>query len=339
MDEIPHLLPESKSFPLRSEDKNFGWSDYYGAIRVAARYCNKNYKDSLFDFFWNHGCAPPWQNLHPNAITYGYKESKSKYFVARTDQQQFLKERGYENVTAVGMPIIYVPEAEVSRKPKSLLIMPPHILKSGAATNSEFEQEYLKSIEGHLKSFNSIYACVSPICLDKGMWTDTFQKAGIKVVSGAAHNDRYALDRMATLFKYFDVVTTPTFGSHVPYALHFGAKVSIWGEYQDTKKDIKRDGTWADIPEVAKKFLDPEWRKRQERSYFEKHYLPPTEALSDKELGSQFLGAENKRSPQELIELFEWTAFGDMLRSTRNYYQQARNSRLGKKIVSLLPGE
>lgn len=339
MDEITGLLPERTTFPLRSEDNNFGWSDYYGAIRVAARYCGKKYKDTLFDFFWNHGCAPPWQNLHPNAITYGFKNPKAKYFVARKDQETFLKENGYDNVQAIGMPIIYVPDTKISRKANSLLIMPPHILKSGAASSSEFEDVYVRSIEESLNSFSTVYACISPICLDKGMWTNTFEKLGIKVISGAAHNDAHALDRMATLFRYFDVVTTPAFGSHVPYALYFGAKVSIYGQYQETKKEIKRDATWAGIPEVAEKFLNPQWRKSQEKKNFEKHYVPPAEAISDKVLGAAYVGADCKRSPEELIELFNWTALGDVIRSTRNYYQQAKNSKLGKKIGTFLPRE
>jgi len=339
MDDIIRLLPDQVSFPLRSDDKNFGWSDYYGAVRVAAGYCDKKYNDNLFHFFWNHGCAPPWQNLHPKAITYGFEAKKETYFVARKDQEDFLRKKGYQNVRAIGMPIIYVPNRPISRKPNSLLIMPPHILKSGAAANTEFEQVYIKSIENSLKSFDSVYACISPICLEKGMWIDTFNEMGIKVVSGAAHNDAHALERMATLFKYFDVVTTPAFGSHVPYALYFGARVSIWGEYQETKKDIKRDATWKGIPEVAKKFLNPDWRKKQAKEHFAKHYAPPSEAVSDRELGAHYVGADCKRSPEELVELFGWTAWGMAQRSVRKLYVFIRTSKLGIKLVSLIPGK
>lgn len=339
MDEITDLLPEQMSFRLRPRETNYGYSDLYGSMQLACRYTGKKYNDSLFNFFWNHGCAPPWQNLHPVAITFGFQNKKAKYFVAREDQKKLLQNHGFEDVHAIGMPIVYVPQQNIQRKAGSLLIMPPHILKSTEAQSSSQEEDYMNSIKDQLGSFNDVYACVSPICLEKGMWTKTFEKYGIKILSGASQNDSFALNRMAGLFSFFETVTSPSFGSHIPYALYFGSKVSIWGHYQEAKKDYSRDATWRQIPEIAQKFLDPKWRKEQEQAVFSKHYVPPKQAVYDKDLGAQFLGADHKRSPEELNALFGWNTMKMALIKTKTYYTRAINSRWGKRIVSYLPGE
>jgi hypothetical protein len=328
---IEELLPLVSSYVPRAYQIGFG-SDYYGALEVAAAYCDLKAMRNVFPGVWQHGCVPPWQHVQPEMVIYGAPRG-ARCWVARKDQESYLRESGYPNVNAIGLPIIYTGETGSQRLPGSLLIMPMHCIPGD--TRSEDSEEYVREIVKLTKGFDVVAACVAGRCIDNGLWVRHFESKGIQVVRGASVDDANSLQRMRTLFETFDYVTTDRWGSHVPYALYFGAKVSLWGSFQPVTRDyLMRDGLWVLFPEAVDRFVAPENQRRAEElsSRFE---VEPRNGVADAELGARMVGHSNKLSPRDLQKAFRWGLATRISKTAARGIERSLPWRAGRKAIRL----
>ena len=304
--DINSRLPPVSEFRLMPWSRSYG-GDYYGALKVAAKHCGLGEVPERYPGNWQHGTWPPWQKIQPEVLVYGAPKS-SRCFVARPDEVVFLKEGGYRDVRAIGLPIIYTQPSGLERIPNSLLVMPTHSLVTDVIQPPT--SRYISEIESIRNRFNFVAACVSAQCIARGMWVDELARRGIPVIRGAGIDDANALARMRALFESFEYVTTDTYGSHVSYALYFGAKVSIWGTATPAlRENVLSDGAWAPFPEAVDKLFSEETARR-EREYLKTLRTDPWNGVLDVSAGKLMLGHEKKLTPREMRQAFRWTPFG-----------------------------
>lgn len=301
--EIGARLPQVVEVRLMPWQQSFG-ADYYGALHVAAEYCGMRVVPKYFPGSWQHGAWPPWQQVQPEFLVYDAPKSMT-CFVARQDETRLLKAGGYAEVRQIGLPIIYTKPSGLHRIPNSLLVMPTHSLASDVLDSSN--EQYVHEISSIKSKFDVVVACVSAYCMAKGLWTSEFARHNIQVVRGAGISDANALKRMRALFESVEYVTTDSFGSHVFYALYFGAKVSIWGTPTPVlRENYLSDAGCSAYPEGIDKLLSEE-TKRKGEEYLGSLRVEPWHAVANVELGKTMLGHENKLSPSEMRAVFGWT--------------------------------
>ncbi len=293
-------LPEIEKFAKNSDHGN-AWSDHYGALKVAAKYARMAPQSLYFDAIWQHGCVEPWPNYSPEVLCFSAPNAKERVvLVARTDEQQYLRKNGMTKARAIGLPILYVQDPPKQRKPNTLLIVPTHSLAGNKFPDRSPFATYVKQVAPYKQHFDEVIACVHPSCRDNGLWVDEFEAAGISVIFGAAVDDANALRRMKSVFEQFEFVTTNGWGSHVAYAIYFGAKLSIYGTKPDwSRENLSIDATWAGRPDLIEKFLSQEVASA-ERQFLKKFYQVPNEGVLDRELGKWLVGAGNKISPKKM---------------------------------------
>lgn len=335
MDVSTRLPPVSK-FMLRPWGQSFG-SDYYGALQVAADYCGLRKVPSRFLGSWQHGTMPPWQQIQPEIVVCDAPKS-ARCFVARQDEVTFLKAAGYREVRAIGLPIIYTQPSGLLRIPNSLLVMPTHSLASHVLVPST--EQYVCEIASIKNRFGLVAACVSASCIDKGLWISQFAEQSIPVIRGAGFTDANALKRMRALFDSFEYVTTDSYGSHVFYALYFGARVSIWGTATPVfRENVLSDGCWTPYPEAVDKLLSEETERKGE-VYLGPLRVDPWIGVQNVDVGKLMLGHDNKLSPGEMRTAFGWTPLNIIVESAREIVRRSpfwRAASVAKRRVLATP--
>ncbi len=305
------LLPPIDTIDPRLPYNNL--CDHYGAISVARNYCGYGGQPWL-EGLWQHGCFPPWMDEGPDAFPYAHvynaRVEWGKVFVARRAEAVLLRNQGYKRVEAIGMPFIYLPKLDVERRPGALLVVPNHSLPGmGFAdlTVMDAYADFIQSIRGH---FSTVVASVHSGCLANGYWIRQFEERGIPWVLGADIKDRNALLRMQMLFSQFEYVTTNAWGSHVPYALHTGAKLTVCGPVpKQSAGTLLNDAGFGGDRSLAAYYVSKRYAD-QETRFLASFHRQPHEGVVDKELASSILGCECKRSPEELMDLFAWSTKG-----------------------------
>jgi hypothetical protein len=288
----------------------------YGATHVAAAYCGFKYPPGGHRGIWKHGWHPKYSQLHPSMVIGDMRDGRSQpHWVARVDEEVYLRSQGYKNVKAIGLPIIYLPGSQSARRSKSLLVMPAHSADY-TTLNSNFE-EYADAIASIRSSFSEVLVCLHPSCWRNGYWVDAFRKLGFTVIKGAFIEDRNALDRMSRLFLSFEYVTTNILGSHVAYAAYFGAKVSIFGSYVEyTGQELANDPFFREKPYL----LEPAIRLSSEqvaRQYYPELFCRPLDATQRLEWGHFEVGSNDKVTPEEMRYLIGWTVAGRVVDNFR----------------------
>jgi len=236
-------------------------------------------------------------------------DSESEHhWVARVDEEAYLRSQGYKNAKAIGLPIIYLPDSQTARRSNSLLVVPAHS-RDNTTLNSNFE-EYADTVASIRSSFSEVLVCVHPSCWRNGYWIEAFKKRRLTVIKGAFIEDRNALLRMSKLFSSFEYVTTNGFGSHIAYAAYFGAKVSVFGPFVEyTAQDSVNDPFFREKPYL----LEPLNKARSEqgvRQHFPELFCHPLDATQRLEWGHFEVGSDNKVTPDEMRSLFGWTIAG-----------------------------
>lgn len=283
---------------------------WYGALRLAAKYCDlPTLPPDAPTFSWQHGWHPPEHNWHPELIvgetglSRQYKTTQ-RFFVARKDQQDALKNFGYRHVYAVGMPICYVPEIKVARIPGTLLVMPQH--SYDPANYGWDAQGYVDELLPLRKIFRRITVCVSAYCFKNQLWVSDFNKRGFEVIAGANFSDTRALERMAVLFSQFEFVTSHAFGSHLPYASLFGAKVSLFGTAPKLDRESYRNVMfYQNSPDLLDWVFGEGGENAHARATAHLR-LHPADAVPQTDWARWQLGFDNKRPPADLLRLFGW---------------------------------
>jgi hypothetical protein len=324
-------LPQVKIFEQDPQNYLYGWSDQYGALCVASMYCKYNIKlSNPIDYFvWHHGCHGPWESIHPGLITYNLKNKNLRYFVASKEQEIFLKENGYKNAKAIGLPIVYVERPKLNRIPESLLIMPSHSLLSDYKKDKVEYNKYIEDISKYIVKYKHVYACLHHNCIANNMWVEEFNALGVHIIEGARTDDKNAYLRQAYIFSQFENMTTNSWGSHVAYALHFGVKVSIYGHVvKRTIEEILKDGTWSRDPKTAYILYDKKVNIERNQSLM-RFMNPPDQCVEDVPYGNTLVGFENKLSPEDLKSLitgtFNYKFKYYKLRLINNLYRAYKN--------------
>jgi hypothetical protein len=298
-------LPPIKPYKL-SLGHAYAFSDQYGAFHTAAEYCGVS--GSLRPpGMWQHGVFGPWDQYEPGSIMY-YAPTlgKIKSFVARQDEKQFLNQHGIENCEAIGMPIVYVTAPRLRRLEKTLLVVPLHTVAGVPLFNSrEKIKKYCEEIKNISRSYRYTAVCLHYGDIKNQYWLREFHQIGIDFILGGHPRDLNSNQRQAHLYSLFENVTTNGWGSHVPYALSFGAKVSIWGSHPEVDLDIaKRDVGGGGEARVKRRLSAEHIAARN--LFLRGLQCHPREAATDKPLGDFLIGRARKRSPSELKSMFLW---------------------------------
>jgi predicted O-linked N-acetylglucosamine transferase (SPINDLY family) len=185
--------------------------------------------------------------------------------------------------------------------------VPTHTLPGDTFSDRRPFEQYADAIKAAADHFERVVVCVHPSCASNGLWINEFKARNVEMVSGARAMDRHALKRMRALFEQFEYVTTNGWGSHIPYALAFGAKVSIFGPEisspEDDDKNAKNDVTWAANPD-AWTALSSSTVIAERRQFLDRLYQEPHKGVYDPAWGEWFLGASHKLSPEEMCKMF-----------------------------------
>jgi hypothetical protein len=276
------------------------------------------FKNVLYYFkwptFWVHGWHSDENNISifcicPDIFIHGKSNFTFNYLVARKSQEIFLKQKGYINAKAIGLPIVYLPEKKIERQKNTLLVMPVHSNNS-IHNNWQFDN-YVQSINSVRNQFKKVVICIHPLCIRDGFWVNEFKKYDYEIVEGAIGNDKNALLRIQILLSSFEYVTTNGFGSHWAYASFLGAKFSVFGNfaaYLLDEKEIENDQIMKDNIESlyhVYKVISEDHLKNKYPSFF----CHPKEATQHIDWGKYEVGYDNKLSKEEVLELFGWKNF------------------------------
>jgi glycosyltransferase involved in cell wall biosynthesis len=320
-------LPPVSPFRMVSTHAN-GWSDNYGAIRVAADYAGLSLPPQYFiRGIWHHGCYGPWEAYTPAMLACNAPAAEKRpVLTARQEEADYLQANGFRQAKAIGLPILYTKPSGLPRRSRSLLVMPVHTLIGNQFPDRSVFRAYAKEIAAAATGFAETVVCVHPNCQKNNLWVDEFKAEGLTVIFGAQTNDANALARMRALFEQFETVTTNGWGSHIAYALAFGAKVSIYGSCpRQTEENLLQDTTWAVDPVSLKVALAAE-TEQKERAFLKEFSVPPAQAVANPKLGDWLVGTAQKLSPDQMRLMLD-----DLLDSplaTASAWQEKKMSRI-----------
>jgi hypothetical protein len=326
------MLPAIEPIKTRCE------ADYYGASSLIAKALGLDtVPESLAS--WSHGIAY-WKDLKLARQLVLTATQLDRCLVCNKHQESFLRRKGYFRAHAVGAPILYVPEINVTRNKNSLLIMPTHSLYN---TQHDWPFDaYAKYINTFRSEFKTIVACIHMNDVRKGHWPEAFEKMDIPWVRGADSSDGNAYNRMAVIFKSFEYMTTnATTGSHILYASYFGCKVSVAGPKAKYLPDDFRGVPWYDRNQKAMRYnhisMEKYLKCRRDPDFF----LEPTEAGKNVEFAKKMLGLDCRRSPREVADLLGWNLAGQIELRVRKTLKRGITlpGKVGRKLWAILKNE
>ena len=294
--------------------------DYYGAAWVAATMCGRSSPTPYAPKSWLHGWIYKPLEYVREILFWG--DENDIHLVHTTEQEEFLRCRGYRYTYAVGAPFLYVPPSGAPRLPNSILVMPPHCTKTTLQTFDE--SAYLDALSGILQDFEHVLFCIHPEDAESGSWTHNLSCNGYPFVVGAGVDDKAALYKMRHLFDSFDVVTSPNLGSHIPYAGYCGCRVSVFGpklalELESYRKDPWSAANW----EVVEKGVA--WQKSDKgKELYALTFNPPGRSIRVKKWAEEILGESNRKNSHQLSTYFGWSFWGRVRDlTTKKQYAQA----------------
>jgi hypothetical protein len=303
---IPLKLPPVEKIRLKA-GWPYGYSDQYGAFHIAANYCNLRRPPNL-PGFWQHGVKGPWEQISAGNIVNHYPNYGQLHsFLAREDEKVYLEEKGVPLCEAIGLPFVYAENPEKNERiPVSLLVMPQHSVAGVKAVRKKAQlKAYSELVATYKREFSNVTVCLHFGDLVNNYWRDLFEELNIKWVLGGHPLDRNSLPRVKALLSRFEYVTSNSWGSHIAYGLSLGAKVSIWGEPNETDLDVlERDrGQGGRATLEAKRSVEFQNRKDL---FLRGLYRPPWRGVINTDLGNFLVGQASKKDPEQLKELFGW---------------------------------
>lgn len=311
-------------------------SHSYGAHVIARRYCGiedvdhvlpRRSADGVFRAkagvpgYWMHGWIPAYHHLHPAFIAMHKREGQGEGYdyetqirhekehtpqwVSRADQAEFLRAHGYRHVTAIGLPIVYLPAPPVRRVPGSLLVMPPHSHLSHG-DGDRFAEQYADAIAAVTSRFEHVYVGINGADLADRQWVDAFRRRSIDVFMTTDPADPDTLARLHRILSTFEYVTTNGFGSHIAFAAYCGAKVSVYGPFAEFP--LERVGAVYPAkvyPHLLEQAHDL-CTERALRQHYPFLFVDPGQATERREWGAHEVGEPSRVSPETLRALFGW---------------------------------
>jgi hypothetical protein len=284
------------------------YSKLYRSDWIAAGYCNLDEIPREQKGIWMHGWS--WKGtteiIRPEQL-FGIEIQTidTPLFVATNHQEKYLKNLGYHNAKAIGLPIIYTKKNKVVTKSKSLLVMPQHTIK-GMSHDEDIEDTYVEYIQSVKGSFDECTICIGAHDYDNGIWKNSFEKKNFNVIRGADWKEINTLQVQCERMMGYSHMTTNGIGSHVVYAASLGVKVSIAGPYYELTKDALANVEFykrkPNIIENAVKRVSCEEVSKELPWLF----VNPIDAAECREWGLSEIGNENKVPPIILKRLFGW---------------------------------
>ncbi|MBC2601079.1 FkbM family methyltransferase [Puniceicoccus vermicola] len=290
-------LPSIERVEIRNQ------SDYYGASSQFLSHAGRSAKSWKLDWLWQHGWIPRFSLVDPLVITSTIKglEQDKPWFVSVAEEKEFFLKNGFEKVESVGLPILYANTPEVPRIGGSLLVMPIH--SSPWAELPQRFREFVGMVHELKPYYSKIVFCLHESCLDNGLWVNELREFDIPFVLGASVSDRNSLVRSSLLFKQFETVLTNGFGSHLPYASAFGAKLSIFGDYPKIDPNsLQNEPFYKKFPHLLKTYL-PLCSEENIREKLNFLFCEPRDAKMHVEWGRQQIGWQNKLSKKSARQL------------------------------------
>lgn len=320
-------LPPYEPIPLRAE------IDYYGASGVLSDYCGVNLTNKpVENVAWSHGWIPDFYiDTDPRLVTgQSLFDQGQKLLASKVSIEKYLRNCGYSDTHAIGLPVTYLKKRKIDRLKNSLLVMPAHSLDYTTHGSWKFA-DYVSEIESVSEHFEHIYICIHPSCMKQGYWVKEFQAKGFKIIEGMYVYDKNALLRLQRLMSTFEYITTNSFGSHIAYGAYFGAKVSIYGTYAEFKKeDFETDPFYTLHEHLLEPALELISRPRVEKE-LSCLFTPPIDASARVDWGRYEVGADDKKSPREIRELFNWSYKNSIAYDCRKWIESLRDKGLFKR--------
>lgn len=285
-------------------------SSGYGADYVVARYCGLSRPPVPPLGLWQHGWNPASINFDPAAVigasgSYEGQKESERFWVARRDQEEYLRQQGYQGAKAIGLPVVYVEGKPVERIAGSLLVMPVHSLEY--TTHSWNFAEYVAAIEAVRDRFSEVVICVHPSCYTRGYWVNDFKERGFTIIPGNAVTDKNSLERLHLLMNSFEYITTNGFGSHLVYAAYWGAKISLFAPYAEFREsDYANTPLYQACPQILKPIIEAT-SQAGVQSQYPFLFVEPDQATDSTAWGQHEVGLDCKVSPHEIQRLFGWT--------------------------------
>ncbi len=201
-------------------------------------------------------------------------------------------EAGLEHVVGLGAPFLYLPPAPKppTRRPRSLVAVPVH-----GWEKERVQQEfglYARSLAEIANDFDEITVCLYWFDHQFAENREPFEALGMKVVT-AGHRDRnpdfpYSMRRLLLEHEY---ATSNRIQTGAFYAMHLGCRFFLRGPPVGLDGRIDHSGQLFDA-----------WQEREFPSLLWDNFQGDVET----EMAATELGAEFKRNPDELRELFLW---------------------------------
>ncbi len=295
--------------------------NYYGAAKMVADRLGLS-NPPVSHVSWMHGWRP--EDIvrvnqlafdamigvidQPDATKTIPAHKRRPYLVPRKAHETLLRENGFPDSRAVGLPFSYVePDPTVTRIPGSLLVMPSHVLLNMDARSGE--TDYLEYIRSIAHSFTRVVFCVNLACTGNGLWINNLRKYGFDYVLGAGLMDQMALFRMRRLFDTFEYMTSNGIGSHFIYSGMCGVKVSLAGPLDHYPWDLYKNEPCWQIPEEREKQI---WiASMLQHDVLQKKFpwlykAEPKDGQTCVEWAREEAGYDNRVSFEELACLFGW---------------------------------
>jgi hypothetical protein len=299
--DTPLVLPTPKQIVIRNEVDRFGFS-YVLAERFGFSRPPLSFACFLHGWMWR-------RDLKIEDLGYYFTPRCTPIIVTNAHQAAVVKASGFSVVVEGGLPFIYIPESGILRRPRSLLIMPPHSLSYYGCGLNSYDNllTYVKSIEG---DFSEVYFCIHADDAHDQVLLNKMRESNIRFIIGASANDANSLKRMRRIFDYFDFVTTTVIGSHILYAAFCGCKISILNKYFFTYPETAFDkyGYVNRIPGCKQRYIDVVNNKDKLIEQLPWLFVrDPGEALQMINWANEEIGVNNLLSRDQLLELLGWS--------------------------------
>ena len=333
-------LPDHIICSVSSEVDMYGFSFLIRSLSEIHTY--KYSKGGGWRHGWHHTQLKyPKQILHPDS------NRDDMYYVRNKYEEEFLKNNGFSNIISAGLPFVYTDylNLDVQARPKSLLVMPGHVLITTQLKSNiqVIEESYIKEILAYRDYFSEIVFCLSSHCIRRGLWVETLKKYNIPFIEGADVNDQNALKRMRIIFESFEYMTGNRLGSHFLYAAYCGCKVSLYGDFELVDKFVeKRYDENEEMAAYVNSFLTFD-KQRELYPFFdcEAHKASQNIEWAEKEIGKEFM-----LEPAEIAELLGWndkryqrylTAKDELLNCEKSQYFKRFKNHLIKSFNKSVP--
>lgn len=280
----------------------------YGDMYLAARYCGFEEPPlASVPFEWQHGWAPSFLELSPEAIvgTDGLsylRRGSHLQLVATTKQAVLLQSSGYKKAEAIGLPFTYVKPQGFKREIDTVLYVFTHSTYQDYNRRDEpyHQIDRIFQLSGGEKTYMMLHgANLTQDCADYA------EGKGVKIILGADNGDIESLRRVRQIFESFEVVVTDSLGSHVIYAMISGAKVEFVNSSKTNKAfdELPDRKYFRNSPYALSDFA--QYKRLQSHSEVLNRTLSESK-ITDSNSAWLEAGGLNKPSPEDLSLLLGW---------------------------------